>query len=80
MRELTPRELDEVSGAVNASTVSAGASLIALGVGIAVAGGLALVPVGILVGAGTLGELLLAGSAVSLSAGGGYLAGTGLCY
>lgn len=80
MRELTQRELKEVSGALDAGTIGAGASLIGLGIGIAVAGSLALVPVGILLGAGTLGELLLAGSAVSLSAGGGYLAGAGLCY
>jgi len=80
MRELTPQELDQVSGAVDTGAIGAGISLVGLGLGIAVAAGLALVPVGVILGAGTLGELLIAGSAVSLSGGGGYLVGSALCY
>ncbi len=77
MYALTEDQIDQVSGAVNWSEVAAGATIVSLGIAFTVAsGGLGAVPVMVIVGAGTAGEIMVAASAVGLAALGGYVAGS----
>jgi hypothetical protein len=80
IRELTAGELAEVSGAdVTWGEIGIGIGLVGLGITIAATGGLAAVPIAVF-GAATGGELFLAGTALGLAGGGGFLIGAGLCW
>jgi len=76
MYALTNEQIDEVSGAVNWTEVGIGCAIISLGIAFTVAsGGLGAIPVMVIAGAGTAGEIAVASTAVGLSALGGYVAG-----
>ena len=76
--ELTNQELMNIDGGINWGVVAAGAGIVGLGLAIAATGGLATVPVAVILGAGTAGEIAVAGAAVGCAAVGGYGMGTGL--
>ena len=76
MRELTLNEVEVVSGGdVDWGVVGTGAGLIGLGIAIAATGGLAGLGVGLIVGAGTFGEMAVAGAAVASAGLGGFAIG-----
>jgi hypothetical protein len=75
MKELTVSEVESVSGRGNIST---GLQLIGAGLGLAAAAGLGGIPILVLLGAGTAGELLVAGGALGLAGAGGGFLGWGL--
>ena len=77
MRELTTNEVEQVSGGFDSNYFDLGFTAIGLGAALLVSGGLAGVPIAIL-GAATVGEVMLAGSAIALGATGGALVGTGI--
>ena len=78
IRELDLAEMERVAGGLQATTIGVGIGIIGLGVAIAATGGLAAIPIGIIAGAGTAGEMLVAGAAIGAAAGGGALVGTGI--
>ena len=81
MKILTHDEIDQVSGGLKINWVSVrnGAALAGLGITIAVAAGLTGgLAVGVIFGAGTIGELMSGGVALGLAAAGGYQAGSGI--
>lgn len=76
MYALTAEQIDEVSGAINWAEVGIGCAIISLGIAFTVvSGGLGGIAVGVIAGAGTAGEIMVAATAVGLSALGGYVAG-----
>lgn len=83
MNILTHDEIDQVSGGlvINWGNVRNGAAIAGLGISIAVAAGLTGgLAVGVILGAGTIGELLSGGAALGLAAAGGYEAGSGITF
>lgn len=78
MRELTVSELEYVSGGVDLAAIGVGIAAVGLGLAIVGTAGLASIPIGILIGAGTVGEIVVGGAAVVLAAGGGFGIGYGL--
>lgn len=83
MKTLTHDEVEQVSGgfSINWPEVRNGAALVGLGISIAVAAGLTGgLGVGIILGAGTIGELVSGGVAVGLAGAGGYEAGSGIAF
>lgn len=77
--ELTNQGLMNIDGGINWGVVAAGAGIVGLGLAIAATGGLATVPVAVILGAGTAGEIAVAGAAFfGCAAVGGYGMGTGL--
>jgi hypothetical protein len=78
MNVLTIDQVEDVSAGVNWGAISAGVGIVALGLSIAATGGLAGIAIGVIAGAGTLGELGLAGVALGLSGVGGVAIGAGL--
>jgi hypothetical protein len=76
MYALTEDQIEQVSGAVNWAEVGIGCAIISLGIAFTVAsGGLGGIALSVIAGAGTAGEIMVAASAVGLSALGGYVAG-----
>lgn len=81
MKTLTNEEIEQVSGgfSINWTDVRNGAALIGLGITIAAAAGLTGgLGVAVILGAGTIGEIITGGVAVGLAGAGGYEAGSGL--
>ena len=82
MRELTDREVEQVSGGggveVNWGMVTTGLAMIGLGVAIASTSGLAGVAVPLILGAGTGWEIGVGVAAVSLAGGGSILSGSAI--
>jgi hypothetical protein len=78
MYALTNDQIEEVSGAINWMEVGVGCAVISLGVAFTVAsGGLGAMPLLVIAGAGTAGEIAVAATAVGLAALGGYAMGSG---
>ena len=77
MRELTDLEVEQVSGGVemNWALFAGGLAMIGLGVAIAGTAGLATVPVGIILGAGTFGEIGVGVVSVGFAGAGGFVSG-----
>ena len=77
MRELSLNEVQSVAGGdIDWSMVGAAVAIVGLGVAIAATGGLAGIGVGIIAGAGTVGEIGVAATAVALAGAGGVVAGS----
>lgn len=77
MRELNMREIGEVSGGLDLQLVLLGLGAIGLGATILATAGLATVPISIM-SAAFAGEMVVAGSAMTLGAVGGAAIGTGI--
>ena len=78
MRELTTNEIDQVSGGeLNLGHIATGVGVLAFGATILATAGLASVPFS-LVGAATLGEGVIIGTAMTAGAVGGGFIGSGL--
>lgn len=78
MRELTDLEVEQVSGGgveVNWALFAGGLAMIGLGVAIAGTAGLATVPVGIILGAGTFGEIGVGVVSLGFAGAGGFVSG-----
>ena len=74
LKELTMDEMMMVDGGkVNWNTVAAGFAIVGVGIAIAATGGLATVPIAVIAGAGTAGEI-----AVATVATGGVAIGEGI--
>ncbi len=82
MRELTDLEVEQVSGGieVNWMVFATGIAVIGLGVAIASTAGLAPVGVGIILGAGSFGEIGLGVVSVGLAGGGSILSGSAISF
>lgn len=84
MRELTDREVEQVSGSggveIDWMMFTTGLALIGLGVTIAGTAGLAAIPVGVIAGAGMAGEITLAAAALGLTGGGGIVTGSAFSF
>lgn len=78
MQEVTMNDADAIGGGVTWQQVSARLGMLALGITIAATGGLGGIAIGVIAGAGTAGELGLAGVALGLAGAGGFTLGGGL--
>ncbi len=78
--ELTEQELMSTDGGVDWAAIGVGIAAVGLAVAIVGTAGLATVPVAVIVGAGTAGEIALAGASVALAGAGGAAAGYGLSH
>lgn len=78
--ELSNQELMSVDGGIDWNAIKTGLAIVALGVAIAATAGLATVPIAVIVGAGTVGEIVVAGAAVTAAATGGATIGYGLSH
>ncbi len=78
MHALTRGEVEQVGAGITWQQVSAGLGILALGISIAATGGMAGIAIGVIAGAGTAGEIGLAGLAQGLAGAGGATIGGGL--
>lgn len=78
--ELTQNEMMCVDGGINWGAIGVGLAAVGLAVAIVGTAGLAAVPVSVIVGAGTAGEIITAGAAVAGSAAGGAAIGYGISH
>lgn len=78
MYALSTDEAEEVSAGLAYQTVALGFAIAAFAVSIAVTGGIAGVGLGIILGAGTAGEIGLAAAALGLAGWGGATIGDGI--
>ncbi|MDI3501405.1 MAG: hypothetical protein PWP22_1176 [Thermoanaerobacter sp.] len=78
--ELTEEDLMVVDGGVDWATVAAGTGIVLGAAGLAVSAGLAFVPVAVILGAGTAGEIALAGLTVAAAGIGGATIGYGVSH
>ncbi|SHF16955.1 hypothetical protein SAMN02745195_01999 [Thermoanaerobacter uzonensis DSM 18761] len=78
--ELTEDDLMVIDGGVNWAVVAAGTGIVLGAAALAVSAGLAFVPVAVILGAGTSGEIALAGLTVAASGIGGATIGYGFSH
>lgn len=78
--ELTEEDLMVVDGGVDWATVAAGTGIVLGAAALAVSAGLAFVPVAVILGAGTAGEIALAGLTVAAAGIGGATIGYGFSH
>jgi hypothetical protein len=78
MRELTVNEVENVSGGINRNEFLTGLGLFGFGLTLLGASALGGIPLLVLIGAGTLGEAIVAGTAITAGGAGGFLMGDGL--
>ena len=78
MQALSIQDQQDVAGGVSWGQVAVGLGMFSLAVSVAATGGLSLIPIGIIAGAGVGADFAIAGLTLGLSVGSGAMIGFGM--